>query len=308
MTRGRLALALALVLGACDGGGGAEPGPSPEAGRFPVTLTDDEGAEVTVEEEPRRIVTFAPSHTEIVFALGLGDRLVGVAGDFDDHPPEAGQIEGVGGAGEFGVDPNEERVIELDPDLMLTAFFGGEWKDRLRGLGVPVFTTIAEGFDDALEDILTVGRLTGASDEAAAVVRSMREETRAVEEAVAGEEPVTCFFEVGFEGGFFTVGPGAIEYELLERAGCDPVTSDAGDPYPQWSVEALVEDDPHVYLVADESAGSTEAVGGRAGFRRLTAVREGRVFLVDSDLVSRPGPRLVEGLRAMAEALHPDAL
>ncbi len=198
--------------------------------------------------------------------------------------------------------------MELEPDLVLTSFFGGEWKERLRGLGVPVFTTIAESFEDALADIETVGRLTGAGEEAQVLTSEMRAAAEAVAEALAAEEPVTCFFEIGFNGGFFTVGPGAIEYELLERAGCDPVTSEAMDPYPQWSVEALVEEDPGVYLVAEESGGTAEAIADRPGFGDLTAVVEGRVVLVDSDLVSRPGPRLLLGLRSLAEALHPDAL
>lgn len=315
-------LALAALASACGGGAegppaapspeatleAASPGATPAQQGFPVTLTDDEGVEVTLAEAPQRIITFAPSQTEIVFALGLGDRVIGVSGEFDDYPPAAREIERVGGAGEFGVDPNEERVVELQPDLMLSAFLGGEWKERLRGLGIPVFTTIATGFEDALADIETVGALTGAAEAARALTAEMRAEAAAVEAAVGTEGPVTCFFEVGFNGGFFTVGPGAIEYELLERAGCDPVTADAGEPYPQWSVEALVEDDPDVYLVAEESGGTPRAVARRPGFADLSAVREGRVVLVDSDLVSRPGPRLVEGLAALAGALHPGAL
>ena len=294
-----------LTLLAASCGGGTEPTatPSPTGGgdTFPVTLVDDEGVEATVEREPRRIVTFAPSMTEILFALGIGDRIVGVSGGFDDFPAEAQEIEGVGGAGEFGVDPNEEVVVDLEPDLMLTAFFGGEWKDRLRGAGVPVFTAIAEGFDDSLADIERVGALTGTAAEAASLADGMRAEAEQIE-AAAGER-VTCFFEVSFEGGFFTVGPGALEYELLERAGCDPVTSGAKDAYPEWSVEALVEADPEVYLVAEESGGTLADISERPGFGDLAAVTEGRVALIDSDLVSRPGPRLVQGLRVLAEAL-----
>lgn len=302
-----LTFALATVLVSC-GDSAEQPTEQTTDAVFPVTIVDDEGVEVTIEREPQRIITFAPSHTETVFALGLGDRLVGVSGPFDDFPPEAEEVEEVGGAGEFGVDPNEERVVELEPDIMLTAFIGGEWKDRLRELGIPVFTTLASEFDDALADIQTVGRLTGAVAEAEALTTSMRAEAQGLSDAVASEDQVTCFFEVGFEGGFFTIGPGALEFELLQRAGCDPVTKGVTEPYPQWSVEQLVEDDPEVYLVAEESGGTVGSVGKRDGFDSLRAVRNRRVILVDSDLVSRPGPRLVEGLRAFAEALHPGAL
>jgi iron complex transport system substrate-binding protein len=297
-----------LFAASCGDSGQPASDRTAPAARFPVTVVDDEGVEITIPREPQRIITFAPSHTEIIFALGLEDRLVGVSGPFDDFPLEAQHIEEVGGAGEFGVDPNEERVVELEPDLMLTAFIGGEWKDRFRELGIPVFTTLAADFEDALADIVIVGRLTGAVTEAAALTDSMRTEANQISASVAEEEGVTCFFEVGFNGGFFTVGPGALEYELLQRAGCDPVTSEATDPYPQWSVEQLIEDDPDVYLVAEESGGSVGAVGKRDGFDSLSSVKQGRVFLIDSDLVSRPGPRMVEGLRAFAETLHPEAL
>jgi iron complex transport system substrate-binding protein len=261
-----------------------------------VTITDDEGLAVTVEAEPQRIVTFAPSHTETLFALGLGDRVVGVSGPFDDHPPEAEEIEP--GAG--GTEPNVEKVVALEPDLLLTAFIGGEWKDRLRELDVPVFTTLASSFEDALADIETVGRLTGATEEAGKLVERMEEDAEEIGAQARAAGTVSCFLELS---DLFTVGPGALEFDLLRQAGCDPVTAEAGQPYPQWSVERLVRDDPDVFL-ASEYGQPVEQVADRPGIRSLRAVREGRIHLVDGDLISRPGPRLVDGIRALAEALH----
>jgi iron complex transport system substrate-binding protein len=295
-----LALVIAVTISGC-GGPTAEREATPPEERDPgppVTLTDDEGAQVTLEDPPARIVTFAPSHTEIVFALGLGDRVVGVSGEFDDFPPPAAEIEHVGGAG--GIEPNIETVVSLEPDVVLTGFIGGEWKDRLRDLGVPVFTTLATDLDDALGDIETIGTLIGAPDRAAGLVADLEERARAVQDRVSGESSVTCFLELS---DLFTVGPGALEYDLLERAGCDPVTSEAGEPYPQWSLERLVQDDPDIYL-ASEFGQSLRRVVDRPGIRELTAVEEGRVYLVDGDLISRPGPRLVEGLEALADVLH----
>src|SRR5207247_1305814 len=127
-------LVLAIGLGACSSGpsgSASSPSSSPKAS-FPLTMTDDDGVAVSFPALPKRIVTFAPSNTEIVFALGLGSEVVGVSGAFDNYPPQAKEIAEVGGSGEFGVDPNAERVVALHPDLMLTISGGDQWKDRLR--------------------------------------------------------------------------------------------------------------------------------------------------------------------------------
>jgi iron complex transport system substrate-binding protein len=301
-------VALALVVGGCSPAPSAPSSPEPpvSTGAFPVTVTDDEGVAVTVGAEPQRIVTWAPALTEVVFALGRGDRLVGVSGAFDDFPPEAMEIESVGGT---SFEPSVEEVVSLDAELVLDGFGGGEtWKDRLREQGIQVFTLLASDYDDAAADIRTVGRLTGTTEEAEAVAAELERTAGSVQARLDGRPDVTCFYEVGFEGGFFTVGPGSFIYDLLERAGCAPATSDAGEPFPQWSVEALVEDDPDVYLASSDSVGGSAAsIGERPGFAALTAVRDGRVALIDADLVDRPGPRLGQGLMELALALHPEA-
>jgi iron complex transport system substrate-binding protein len=300
--------AATLLVSGCSG---AEPPgqpvpASPQTESFPVTLIDDEGVEVTLESEPQRVITWAPSLTEVLFAVGEGGSLVGVSGPFDDFPAEALEVEEVGGA---NFEPNVEKVVSLEADLVLDGFGGGEtWKAALRDQGIAVFTLLAADFDDAVQDIRTVGRLTGATDSALAVAGDLEAAGSSVEDSVAALPEVSCFYEVGFEGGFFTVGPGSFIYDLLERAGCAPVTSNAWEPFPQWSVEALVEDDPDVYLVSSDSVGGSAAsVGDRPGFGSLTAVRDGRVAVIDADLLDRPGPRLGQGLMELARALHPEA-
>jgi iron complex transport system substrate-binding protein len=279
---------------------------SPAVVAFPVTLTDDEGVVVTLMSEPERIVTWAPALTEVVFALGRADRLVGVSGPFDDFPPEATEIEEVGGS---NFEPNVEKIVSLEADLVLDGFGGGEtWKTGLRDQGIAVFTLLATGYEDAAGDIRTIGRLTGAANAAKTVAGDLEGVARSVQAQLDGSPDVTCFYEVGFEGGFFTVGSGSFIYDLLERAGCAPVTSDANEPFPQWSVEALVEDDPDVYLASSDSVGGNVAsIGDRPGFASLTAVEQGRVAVIDADLLDRPGPRLGQGLMELARALHPGA-
>ncbi len=304
-------VALALVLAGCAPSSRTESGPSTPsvaapssspAPAFPVTLTDDDGVAVTMPRAPARIVTFAPSDTEILFALGEGAKVVGVSGSFDDYPAAARAIAHIGG--ESGVEPNLEKVVALHPDLLVT--FGGkqDWKTRIRDAGIPVFSVDSTSLDDLFHDIDTVGRLTGAVGQAQALVASMRARDATVEHTVAGEAPVPCFFEVYYPP-LSTVGPGSFIFDLLQRAGCEPVTKGATSAYPEWSVDQLVEDDPQVYLVGSAPGVSASAIAKRPGFSAITAVKDGHIEIVDSDLVTRNGPRMIDGLEALAKALHP---
>ncbi|HEX9410290.1 MAG TPA: helical backbone metal receptor [Actinomycetota bacterium] len=302
---------LVMVMASACAGKSAVRAPvsSPSAGSalFPVTLTDDDGVRVTIPALPERIITFAPSNTEIVFALGLGSELVGVSGKFDNYPPRASEIEEVGGAGEFGDQPNLETVVALRPDLMLTISGGDQWKQRLRDLDIPVFTVNGTDFADLLGDIRTVGRVTGVPHRAAALTAKMAARAAAIQAAVAKEARVSCFFEAYYPP-LTSVGPRTFIFDLLRRAGCDPVSAHAKSDYPEWSVDKLVAEGPDVYLVASESGVSPQAVARRPGFGAIAAVHDGRMALVDSDLVSRPGPRVVDGLEALAKLLHPGSV
>ena len=232
---------------------------------------------------------------------------MGVSGSFDNYPPEAKTIEQIGGSGEFGVDPNAEKVVALHPDLMLTIAGGDQWKKRLRDLGVAVFTINATDLGDLLGDISTVGKITGATEQAKSLVNRMTAAESAIQSQVSSEAPVPCFFEAYYPP-LTTIGPHTFIFDLLVRAGCSPVSAGAKSDYPEWSVEALVADSPDVYLVASESGVSAEAVAKRPGFSAIGAVAGGRVYLVDSDLISRPGPRVIDGLRSLAEILHPGSV
>jgi iron complex transport system substrate-binding protein len=303
-------VALLLVLTACAGStdtppdSDGSPSVTAPAAAFPQTITDDDGQQVTIGALPERIVTFAPSMTEIVFALGVGDRVVGVSGKYDDFPAAAKAIQEVGGAGDFGVDPNIEEVVSLQPDLFLTIAGGDQWKQQLHDLGIPVVTLDATDFPDLLDDIRTVGDITGEPEAAGGLTAAMQGRADGVAASVeqAGG-PVTCFFEVYYPP-LTTLGPDTYIFDLLQRAGCDPVTASAKTDYPTWSVEKLVAESPDVYLTTPESAKSVQAVAARPGFDAITAVTSGHVLLVDSDLVTRAGPRAIDGLEELAAALH----
>jgi iron complex transport system substrate-binding protein len=135
----------------------------------------------------------------------------------------------------------------------------------------------------------------------------MAAKAAAVQAAVEQDPPVSCFFEAYYPP-LTSVGPHTFIFDLLRRAGCDPVSASAKSDYPEWSVDQLVAEGPDVYLVASESGVSPADVAKRPGFGAITAVRDGRIALIDSDLVSRPGPRVVQGLEALGRVLHPGSV
>jgi iron complex transport system substrate-binding protein len=308
-----LSVLAAVLTGACAssstpaGSPGAATSPTtPSAVSYPFTVTDDEGTAVTLNAPPGRIVTFGPSETEIVYRLGLGDRLVADCCSFDNYPAAARSLPHIEGA---NFQPNLEKVVALHPDILLNTFAGGQaWERRLRGLGVPVFYTESTNLTDLFHDIRTLGQLLGAPGPAAALTAQMSASAAAIGRKVAAEPRVSCFFETYYGGGqLYTVGPGNFIYDLLQRAGCDPVTAGATDANPQWSREKLLAEQPAVYLVASAPGATPAAVEKRPGFSALSAITAGKVFVVNADLVTRNGPRTVLGLEALARALHPAA-
>lgn len=287
------------------------PTTSPEAG-YPVTVTDARGTAVTIDEAPERIVSLAPSNTEIVCALDACELLVGVT-DFDDYPPEVADVPDVVVSAQVDV----ERVVEAAPDLVLAA--GNELTPssvigQLEDLGLTVVVLYPETLDQIEDDIGLLGRLLDRTDAAASLVADLEQGIQAVEDAVEGLERPRTLYEVYYaEGVTYTAGEGSFLASLIELAGGEPVTGDAQGTLP---AEELVAADPQLILLGtasyDPSLGdpdvALESVAARPGWAQLSAVRDGAVVPYLDDIVTtRPGPRIVEGLRALARAIHPDA-
>lgn len=305
---------LLLLLGACapspSSSTAAPPSsqPSSVAAAFPLTLTDDAGREVTLEAEPQRIVSLAPSNTEIVCAIDACDRLVGVT-DFDDYPADVVEIDKVVTMAQVDV----EAVVAAEPDLVLAA--GNELTptaiiDQITDLGVPVLVLYPESLDEVSANIELVGMAVGRDGEAAALVGEMATRVEAVEEAVADLERPRTFYEVSvFEGTIYTAGERSFLASLIETAGGEPVTGDALST--SIELEELVAVDPELILLGDATYDPTitpETVAQRQGWETMTAVDDGRVVVVSEDVViTRPGPRIVDGLEALARVIHPDA-
>jgi iron complex transport system substrate-binding protein len=268
---------------------------------FPITVTDDAGREVTLSAPPRRIVSLAPSNTEILFALGVEDRVVAVD-EYSDYPPAAAQKPTIG---EYA-DPDLEQIVALDPDLVLaTAVHAPAIVPRLEALGIPAAVIEPADLDATLASIATIGRLAGVDAAATELVCALHARVDAVAAAVAGAPRPRVFFELSPD--LYTAGEGTFVDDLIARAGGENVVGGSLGPWPQLSAEAVIAADPEVILLADHEAGVTpESVAARPGWSVVSAVQNDRIVALETDLVVRPGPRVVDGLEAIARALHPE--
>ena len=296
-------IALSLVVAGC--GSTATPtAPTPEL----IAITDSTGHEVTLAAPAQHIVSLAPSNTEIVFAIGAGDRLV-ARDDFSDYPPEAANVPSIGS---LYPTVNAEAVVALKPDLVLAAgITSREDVEKLVDLGLTVYTTsIAENLDDIYNDILAVGKLTGSSTEAEELVNDLKARVDAVTATTgtASTRPIV-FYEVDATEPSkpWTAGTGTFIDVLITLAGGTNAGS-VGADYFQISLEQLVTQDPEVIILGSSLYGgqTPELVAQRAGWDDIRAVKGNAVYTFDDNLVSRPGPRVVDGLEALAKLIHPE--
>jgi iron complex transport system substrate-binding protein len=301
----RLAVALgAAVALALPGTGALGQDPSAPAS-FPVQLVDDEGTAVTIPARPERVISLSPANTEIAFALGAGDRLVGGT-DFDDYPAEAVALPDV--ATFNGV--LMEQVVALEPDLVLAAgnFFTPPADiARMRELGYPVVVVYAQTVDGVLDDIELIGDALGdgvaARDLTAAIGADIGQVTAAA--GATGTRPRT-FYQIGSEPEIYAPAPGSFVADIVSLAGGEPITTTDPNVF-AIPVEQLVVADPEVIVVGDALYGICPAdVMGRPGWGTMTAVRNGDVRPVDDSAITRPGPRIARGLAALARAIHPE--
>ena len=281
--------------------------PSP----FPLTLTDDAGRDLVLDAEPMRIVSLAPSNTEIVCALDACDRLVGVT-DFDDYPPEVADVPDVVIAAAVDV----ELVVDAEPDLVLAA--GNELTptaviEQLDGLGIPVLVLYPETLEEVYANIDLIAAALGRAPAAMELVATLEARVAEVVAAVEGaERPLTLYEVFHAEGTTYTAGDGSFLASLLELAGATPLVGDAQGVI---DAEGLVVADPELILLGTasydpsltEPGEALDTVRARPGWGELRAVREGAVIpYLDDITTTRPGPRIVDGLEALARAIHPD--
>ncbi len=283
--------------------------PTVEPTLEPITLTDSLGRAVTLAAPAQRIVSLAPSNTEIVFALGAGDKLVG-RDDFSDYPAEALKVPSIGS---LYPNVNAEVIVALKPDLVLAAgITNPDDVKALADLGLTVYTTHnATGLDDIYSDILAVGQLTGRSADSEKIVADMKARVQTVKAKTAAlADKPKVFYEIDATDPAkpYTAGPGSFIDQLLTLAGAANVGNVSTQQYFQISLEELVAQDPAIIVLGSFTYGgqTPELVKARVGWDKITAVKNDAMYTFDDNLVSRPGPRVVVGLETLAKLIHPD--
>jgi iron complex transport system substrate-binding protein len=268
----------------------------------PLTLTDDLGRSVRFLKPPERIVSLAPGLTEILFALGLGDRVVGVT-DYCNYPPEALSKTRVG-----GLNANIESILALRADLVVgvAGLYQEDNLTRFERFQIPYFAVDPSSLEKIFGTILVFGRIAGAKETAVEKVRQLRERLNRIRQAVEPFPPVRLLYVVDKEP-LISVGKRSYLADLIHEAGGINIAGGLDKAYPMLSMEYVIQQDPQVIVLAMDADRSLSDQEKRDWSRwsSLSAVRDGKIYKVDRDLLNRPGPRVMDGLEELVRLLHP---
>lgn len=276
--------------------------PQPD-GPIARILTDDAGRTVSLPMKVDRVVSLAPNLTEIVFAVGGGDRLVGRT-SYCDYPPEAKSVAEVGDT----LHPSIERIISLKPQVVLvsTASQLEVFTQQLQNQNIAVFVTDPHDLEGVFKSITQMGEILGNREQATTLVQTLRQRTSAVEQAVKDKSPVRVFYQLSGEP-LYTAGHDAFVTDLMRRAGAISVTAELPGAWPKYSSESALAAKPEAIILPTGGSMGAANANVTEALRQSPAVQQGRVYKINDDHLVRPGPRAVDGLEEMAHALHPDA-
>jgi iron complex transport system substrate-binding protein len=256
---------------------------------------------VQLPRRPARIVSLAPSVTEILYLLGASDRLVGVTVHCD-WPEDARRKPKIGDL----LNPNAELILAAGPDLIIASTAGNDRSAvlKLAGLGLPVFVTAPRSVATILESVEQLGRITDCEDRSHELAAGMKRRLEALDRRLAGAPKTRLFYITWFEP-LLAPGQGAFENDVLRHAGAESITSGIAEFYPRYSLEQLIAQDPDAIVAARHQGAPLPDLRKLSGWGQLRAVREGRVYLV-SEVLQHPSPRFVDALEDLARRLHPE--
>lgn len=266
-------------------------------------ITDDAGRRITLPRQVERVVSLAPNLTEIIFAVGAGNRLVGDT-SYCDYPEAAKAVEKVGDT----LHPSLERIIALHPQVVLisTASQLEVFTNQLQNQNIAVFVTDPHDLEGVYRSINQIGEITGEVERAADLVQNLRARADFVEKSTQQLPKVRVFYQLSAEP-LYTAGKDAFVTDLIRRAGGQSVTADVPGAWPKYSAESALATNPDaIILPTGGSMGEGNSSVAEA-LRRTAAVSQGRVYKINDDHLARPGPRAVDGLEEIAKVLHPEA-
>jgi len=265
---------------------------------------DDAGRRMYFAKPPARIVSLAPSITEMLFSMEAGEQLVGVT-DFCDYPPEALKKPKVGYS-----NPNLESLVALQPDLVIAPndFLKPDVIVKLEQLKIPVFILADNNVEGIFVHIQTLGRIVGHWSKADTVAMQLRQQVAVIQRRIKGKAPVRMLYVLNSQP-LITVGPGSFIDQVIQMAGGANVAAKSATPYPRLSMEAVLQEDPEalVFPVGKAEGISESEQQTWRQWLTMTAVKQGRLHQISADWLNRPGPRIARGLEALAEILHPDS-
>lgn len=269
---------------------------------YPMTIKDSYDREVVIEAEPKTVISIAPNITETIFALNAGDKLVGRT-DYCDYPEEVDNIQTIGSLRE----PNIEKIVELKPDLVIAStHFKKEVLQKLEESGLKVIVLYGpESFDGVYSTIKNIGLVLNKKEQAQKIVTDMKSKVDEVTVKVKDKDKPSVYYVIGFgEYGDYTATKETFIAQMIEMAGGQNAANDSEGW--KYSLEKLVEKDPHI-LVCSKYFDSKAGIQAANGYKDLTAIKEGRLYEMDNNMLDRQGPRLADGLFELAKIVHPDA-
>ena len=273
-----------------------------------ITITDDLGREVTIEGTPQKIVSLAPSNTEILYALGLEDKLVAVT-EFCNYPEDALSKEKVGGYGDVDI----EKIVVINPDLILAEdLHKHEVIPALERLGFTVIALVPHNFQEVMDSIMLIGRVTGVEEKALQIVDDMSKKIKTITDEtdkINQEEKPKVLYVIWHEP-IMSVGSDTRIHELIEKAGGVNIAAVAGEGYPTLTLEEIINTNPQVIMVNEEDYEggdiSRQFILNESRLAVVDAFINGQIYGINADLTNRPTPRIVEALELMAKMIHPE--
>jgi iron complex transport system substrate-binding protein len=286
--------------------------PSPTSSVFPITLTDDTGYTFNITKYPQRIVSLAPANTQVLFAVGAGNHVVGVT-DYDQYPYNftawiaAGNMSSIGNYYQPAVEP----IVALNPDLIIASLGSVDAASQLRTLGYNVLTLNPTDLNGVLHNMVTVGKATGYQAQAESAVASLQQRIDVVVKGVMNATTKPKVYHEIWSDPYMSVGNGTFVDSMIKMAGGQNIFENATDAYPVVSSEAIISENPDIMVFPTQMGvesfwGNYTSVAARAGWTSISAVANHKMYTVTGDIIDEPGPRQVDSLEILAKIIHPE--